>query len=67
MSRECPKKIGSAKYGRPAPTNVPERSAAPEEPTRETIEDIVNKMGALLATPEAKQKYFDLVIEKGFV
>ena len=49
------------------PTNVPERSAAPEEPTRETIEDIVNKMGALLATPEAKQKYFDLVIKKGFV
>jgi hypothetical protein len=47
--------------------NIPGRSAAPEEPTEETIEDIVNKMGMLLATPEAKQKYFDLVIEKGFV
>jgi hypothetical protein len=67
MSRECPKKNRSAEYGRPAPTNVPGRSAAPEEPTEETIEDIVNKMGVLLATPEAKQKYFDLVIEKGFV
>jgi hypothetical protein len=50
-----------------APMNIPGRSAAPEEPTEETIEDIVNKMGMLLATPEAKQKYFDLVIEKGFV
>jgi hypothetical protein len=67
MSRECSKKIGSAKYGRPAPTYVPRRSAALEEPTKEMIEDIVNKMGVLLATPEAKQKYFDLVIEKGFV
>jgi hypothetical protein len=67
MSRECPKKNGSTKYGRPAPTNVPKRSIAPEEPTEETIKDIVNKMGVLLATLEAKQKYFDLVIEKGFV
>jgi hypothetical protein len=67
MSRECPKKNGSAEYGRPAPTNVSGRSAAPEEPTKETIEDTVNKMGMLSATLEAKQKYFDLVIEKGFV
>jgi len=67
MSKECPKRNRSAEYGRPAPTSVPGRSGAPEEPTEDTIEDIVNKMGALLATPEAKQKYFDLVIEKGFV
>jgi len=67
MSKECPKRNRSAEYGRPAPTSVPGRSGAPEEPTEDTIKDIVNKMGALLATPEAKQKYFDLVIEKGFV
>jgi len=46
---------------------IPGRSAAPEEPTEDTIKDVVNKMGALLATPEAKQKYFNLVIKKGFV
>jgi hypothetical protein len=67
MSRECPKKIGSAEYGRLAPMQIPGRSAAPEEPTEDTIKDVVNKMGALLATPEAKQKYFNLVIKKGFV
>ena len=67
MSKDCPKKIGSTEYGRLAPTQVPRRSAAPEEPTGDMIEDVVNKMGALLATPEVKQKYFDLVIEKGFV
>jgi hypothetical protein len=67
MSKECPKRNRSTKYGRLAPTSVPGRSTTPEEPTEDTIEDIVNKMGALLATPEAKQKYFNLVIDKGFV
>ena len=43
MSKDCLKKIGSTEYGRPASMQVPRRSAAPEEPTGDMIEDVVNK------------------------
>jgi hypothetical protein len=65
-ARNCPKN-GSTKYRRPAPSL---RQTAPEnkpEAPKDEIKELMNRMNALMVTKEDKQKYFNLVIEKGFV
>ena len=63
MLRECPNKNGSAKYGRPAPTQV--KAQAP--PEAKTLDGLMGDLKEFLKTEENKEKYFSAMIDQGFV
>ncbi len=67
MSCNCPKKYGSAEYERLAPTSPQAQITTMDKVAKETLKELVEKMGAFVKTPEGKQEYFNLIIEKGFV
>jgi hypothetical protein len=64
MSRECPNKNGSAKYGRPAPTQVKKAETPPEA---KTLDGLMGDLKEFLKTEENKEKYFSAMIDQGFV
>jgi len=59
---------GSAKYGRPAPTQQTCSGVtnAVEEP-KKGVKDLLKIAKGCLTNPEAKQKFFDRLIVKDFV
>jgi hypothetical protein len=66
-ARNCLKN-GSTEYRRPAPTQIKQTTKEDTpEAAKDKIEELMDRMNALMVTKEDKQKYFDLVIEKGFV
>jgi hypothetical protein len=67
MRRDCPNRKGPAEYGRPAPTQAPEKNATPKESRKDRIEELIHETAAILTTQKAKQQYFDLLIRKGFI
>jgi hypothetical protein len=62
MSKQCP---GNAEYGRPAPAQSAKRAS----PTTKTpsVEELLEQTKDLLTNQEYKQKYFDALVESGFV
>ena len=60
MSRECPNKNGSAKYGRPAPTQIKAQEV-------KTLDGLMGDLKEFLKTEENKEKYFSAMIDHGFV
>jgi len=65
MSHNCPKKFESANVGRPAPTSA--QVSIPTKTTKNGIEGLLKSMKDQLTTDNLKQKFFNRVIEKGFV
>ena len=73
ISRYCPmRQNGSTEYGRPAPTQQTHSGVtdATEEPKKEEpkgINDLLKIAKGFLTNPENKQKFFDRLIDQGFV
>jgi len=73
ISRYCPmRQNGSAKYGRPAPTqhSCLGITDAVEEPKKEEpkgIEDLLKIAKGYLTNQENKQKFFNGLVNEGFV
>ncbi len=73
ISRYCPtRQNGSTKYGRPAPTQQTRSSVtdATEEPKKEEpkgIDDLLKIAKGFLTNQENKQKFFDGLVDQGFV
>jgi len=73
ISRYCPtRQNGSTEYGRPAPTQQTRSGItdATEEPKKEepkSIDDLLKMTKGYLTNQENKQKFFDRLVEKGFV
>ncbi len=65
MSHNCLRKFGSTNVGRLAPTS--RKATMATGVINEPIEELLKNMKDCLTTEEMKQKFFDGVIEKGFV
>ncbi len=65
MSHNCPKKYGSADIERPAPTSA--QTSILTETTKTDVDVLLENMKSQLTTDELKQKFFNGVIDQGFV